>query len=73
MNTTPRTRYGKCYDYAKAYTYIGWGMVNGHHWDRLHAIASEYDRGEYGWTRAKALLDETVADMLADYLPTTYA
>ena len=58
-----RTKYQVCYEYVGAYTRLEWGLASGHAWDRLHAIASEYERGEYGWVRAQELLDDTMHEI----------
>lgn len=54
-----RTKYQRCVDYVEPYSSEAWGYASGHAWDRLNAIASEYERGEYEWPRAKELLDDT--------------
>lgn len=53
------SKYQRVYDYSEAYSDEAWGLASGHAWDRLEAIASEYHRGEYGWARAKELVDDT--------------
>lgn len=61
----PVTRYQRAYDYADAYTDEAWGNASGHAWDRLAAIAGEYERGERDWDSARALIDDTRAEIAA--------
>jgi hypothetical protein len=51
------------YSYAEAYESIEWETASAHAWDRLDMIAAEYQRDEYGWDRAKQLVDETREDV----------
>jgi hypothetical protein len=37
----------------------------GYAWDSLHAIASEYERGEIDWDTARARVDRDTRDMQA--------
>jgi hypothetical protein len=58
------SRYQDVFDYAKPYESELFELdPAGHAWDRLAAIAGEYDRGERTWDSAKALVDDTVADL----------
>lgn len=59
------TRYERVYAYAQAYELQVWSQASGHAWDRLEAIAQEYERGEYAWERAAELVDDTVREIYA--------
>lgn len=60
------SRYQQVYEYADPYRSTAYEMDDsGHGWDRLAAIAGEYERGEITWRQARAWCDENAADLLA--------
>lgn len=63
------TPYAEAYAYARAFESEAWGRASQSSWARLESIASEYQRGEYGWDRARALLDETVKEVRDSDVP----
>ena len=65
VDVTISTRFEAATDYVQAYDVTAWADASGHAWDRLAAIAGEFQRREYGWDRARVLLDSTRADVLA--------
>jgi len=60
---TSISRYQRVYDYAQAFELEVWGRASAGAWDRLEFIAQEYERGEYAWERAAALVDDTVKEL----------
>lgn len=65
VECTAPTRYQQVLDYSGAYESEAYGAASGHAWDRLAAIAGEYQRGERSWEDAKRLVDETTAEVEA--------
>ena len=57
------TPYQRVYDYAEAFELEQWAAASEHAWARLDSIAAEHQRGEYGWERARELIDETRAEI----------
>lgn len=55
------TRYQQILDYVNPYASRAYELASGHVWDRLAAIAAEFDRGELTWEQATALADDTTA------------
>ncbi|UTT65234.1 hypothetical protein NMQ01_10975 [Janibacter sp. CX7] len=63
--TTP-TRYARVFDYADPYRSDAYALdPHGHGWDRLAAIAGEYQRGEITWRQARAWCDDNARDLMA--------
>jgi hypothetical protein len=61
--TDAQARYHDVYTLADPYRDEDWGIVSGHHWDRLAAIAGEYARGERTEADMRALVEDTVYDV----------
>lgn len=57
------SKYQSVWDYAGAFTSDDYALDDGHGWDRLAAIAGEYERGELDWPTAVRLCDENAADV----------
>lgn len=64
---TRQTRYARVFDYADPYTSDAYAADDGHGWDRLAAIAGEYDRREITWEQARALCDDNARDLAATF------
>lgn len=63
--TATKSRYQRVYDYADPYRSTAYEMdASGHGWDRLAAIAGEYERGEIAWEAARKWCDENARDLL---------
>jgi hypothetical protein len=57
--------YQDVWGYANPYESDAYAMDAGHGWDRLAAIAGEYERGEISWERATRLCDDNRRDLEA--------
>ena len=59
------SKYTRVFDYASPYTSTAYEMdATGAGWDRLAAIAGEYERGEITWKQATAWCDDTERELL---------
>lgn len=57
------SKYQRVLDYSGAYTSDDYSLDDGHGWDRLAAIAGEYERGEIDWPTAKRFCEENGSDV----------
>lgn len=57
------SKYQRVWDYSGAYTSDDYALDDGHGWDRVAAIAGEFERGELDWPTARRLCDENRADV----------
>jgi hypothetical protein len=60
------TKYERVFAYADPYRSDAYAMDSGHGWDRLAAIAGEYERGERTWESARQLCDDNARDLAAN-------
>lgn len=61
------SKYQKVWEYSGAYTSDAYAADSGHAWDRLAAIAGEYERGDRDWKSARALVDDTTREVESRY------
>lgn len=55
-----RTRYERCYDYARAYVSPAWEGASAMSWAMLDEVASLHQRGAMTWAHAKASLSDLI-------------